>query len=388
MELVIPLENRVILNEVEEQIFCGILLKMNVSAHWEEWKEMEKSMTRKDFEKRVHLLAALFGVVILSSCLFTFWVTSDWRAGMLCFVGCLLVCVLTFLLYRLQDYYITEIVADLSSLIDILTELEEREIFPDNEDTILSKLQSKVIKLVRILKNNNEAAKQEHENIKTLVSDVSHQLKTPLSNLKMYSEFLRDETLSEEKRKKYIEIICLSVERLHFLSENMIKISRLESGLIQLNMQRQSLNETVLKAVKDIYPKARQKNTEIVYQEETQIIIHHDRNWTAEAVCNLLDNAVKYSKEGSCIVLTVREFGMFAEVSVEDENGAIPETERSKIFTRFYRGKNSQGEEGIGVGLYLSREIAVKQGGYMNLKTTQKGNIFSIVLYREGMASK
>lgn len=341
-------------------------------------------MTRKDYERRIYLLAALFGVVIISSCLLAFWVTSDWRAGVVCLAGCLLVSVLTYLLYRLQDYYITGIVTDLSSLIDVLTELEEKEIFPDNEDTILSKLQNKVIKLVRILKYKNEAAKQEHENIKTLVSDVSHQLKTPLSNLKMYSEFLRDETLSWEKRREYIEVICLSVGRLHFLSENLIKISRLESGLIQLKMQRQSLNETVLKAVKDIYPKARQKNTEIIYQEEKQIIIYHDRNWTAEAVCNLLDNAVKYSKEDSCIVLTVREFGMFAEVSVEDENDGIPEAERSKIFTRFYRGKNSHGEEGIGVGLYLSREIAMKQGGYMNLKTTQKGNVFSIVLYREG----
>ena len=73
---------------------------------------------------------------------------------------------------------------------------------------------------------------------------------------------------------------------------------------------------------------------------------------------------------------------MFAEVSVEDENGAIPEEERAKIFTRFYRGKNSRRKEGIGVGLYLSREIAVRQGGYMNLRTTNLGNVFSVMLYK------
>lgn len=304
---------------------------------------------------------------------------------MVSLAGNCVLCFLAFLLHRLDDAYITGIIADLSCLVDILTELEEREVFPEEEDTVLSKLQVKVIKLVRILKSKNETAKQEHENIKGLVSDISHQLKTPISNLKMYSEFLENSSLSEEKRLEYISIIRMSVERLNFLSENMIKISRLESGLIHLKMHRQSLNETVLKAVKDIYPKAKEKHVEIKYKEEKQIVLSHDRNWTAEAVCNLLDNAVKYAGEGSLVVLGIRQLGMFAEVSVEDENGAIPEEERARIFTRFYRGGNSRNQEGIGVGLYLAREIAVKQGGYMNLKTTEKGNIFLIMLYEKDL---
>ena len=93
-----------------------------------------------------------------------------------------------------------------------------------------------------------------------------------------------------------------------------------------------------------------------------------------------MDNAVKYAAEGSKITLSVRDFGLFAEVSVKDENVPIPEEESSKIFTRFYRGKNSRAEEGIGIGLYLSREIVLKQGGYMKLKTSEKGNVFSLVL--------
>lgn len=339
-------------------------------------------MSRKIYERNLGILICLFVVVSVGLTFTVYQQTGNSGISVVVLAGCMLLCLLAFLLHRLEDRYITDIVMELSRLTDVLVELEEKEIFPENEDTVLSKLQSKVIKLVRILKHKNEMAAWEHENIKELVSDIAHQLKTPISNLKMYSQFLREESLSEKQRKEYIEVICMSVERLNFLSENMIKISRLEGGLIQLNMQRQSLNETILKAVKDIYPKAKYKGTEICYSEEKEIMMDHDRNWTAEALFNLLDNAVKYARPGSRIDLRVRRLSMFVEISVEDENGAIPAEEKTKIFARFYRGRNSRKQEGVGVGLYLCREIVTRQGGYMNLKTTEKGNVFSMVLYQ------
>lgn len=338
-------------------------------------------MSEETYNKRRLCLVFLFVMITVGATAAVFLMTMDWGVSAITFCSCLLLCVAAGLLYRLDDCYITGVVADLSLLMDVLVELEEKEVFPQGEDTVVSKLQNKVIKLTRILKNKNEAAEAEHENIKQLVSDISHQLKTPISNLKMYSGFLKDDALSPETRKEYVEILQVSVKRLNFLSENMIKISRLESGLIQLKMHKQGLGETALKALKDVYPKAKQKGIEIVYQEEGEIFVSHDRNWTAEAIYNLLDNAVKYAEREGKIILSLRKLGMFAEVSVEDENGTIPESERTKIFTRFYRGKNSRKQEGIGVGLYLSREIAVRQGGHINLKPTGKGNIFSLLLF-------
>ncbi len=338
-------------------------------------------MKRKQYKQAAGILIFLFALISLGMICIVYRITGDERGAAVVLVGCLCLCLLAFGLHRLDDRYISDIVMELSRLMDVLMELEEREIFPGHEDTVLSKLQSQVIKLVRILRNKNEMAAWENENMKGLISDISHQLKTPISNLKMYSQFLREPSLSAERQKEYIEVICMSVERLHFLTENMIKISRLEGGLIRLNIQRQSLNETVLKAVKDIYPRARRKKIEIKYSADKQIMLKHDRNWTAEALFNLLDNAVKYAQPGSSISLSVRGLGMFAEVSVEDENGAIPEEERTKVFSRFYRGSHSRNQEGIGVGLYLCREIVLRQGGYMNLKTTAQGNVFSMVLY-------
>lgn len=343
--------------------------------------EMGIDMNRKQYYRWMGGLAGCYAAITVGLAAVAFFMTGDWRIAILVFGGSLVFCFLGYLIHGLDNRYITGVIGDLSVLMDQLVELEEKEVFPEYEDTILSKLQNKVVKLVRILKNKNHMAQQEHENIKQLVSDLSHQLKTPISNLKMYSRFLEDPSLPEKTRQEYIEVICISVERLYFLTENMIKISRLESGLIQLKPSNQSVGETVLKALKDIYSKAKEKQVEIIYQEEADLTLWHDRNWTAEAVYNLLDNAVKYGSGGSQITVSVRKLGMFAEISVEDENSIIPEMERSKIFMRFYRGTNSRNQEGVGVGLYLTRQIAVKQGGYVNLKASKKGNVFSVFLY-------
>lgn len=306
--------------------------------------------------------------------------TKNIPATLIALAGFAVLCGILYGVRCLFVRYVFDVVSDMSDLMDMFSELEERQLFPENEETIVTKLQSKAIRLVQMLRKQQKTALQEQEDIKSLVSDISHQLKTPIANLMMYSSFLEDETLKPAQQKEYIGILRISVERLHFLSESMIKISRLESGLIHMNMQKQSLNETALKAAKDVFSKAKKKGTEIQYVEEEQIILPHDRNWTAEAIFNLLDNAVKYAQFGSTVILSIKRFGMFASVEVRDENAPIPEKERSRIFSRFYRGQNSRNQEGIGIGLYLTREIAVKQGGYINLKVTEHGNIFSIVL--------
>lgn len=329
-------------------------------------------------KKKKRILAAQSLLTVIGTGTVYAVTESLWTAGVfaVCMLGMLL---LAWLLCRLSDMYISGAVNDLSRLCDNLTTLEETVIFPENEDNALSKLQNKVLKLVKILRKKNKTAEKNHENIKSLVSDISHQLKTPIANLKMYAELLDDDGITEVQRREYTEVIQLSVDRLHFLSESMIKISRLESGLIHLQPEVQSLHETVMMSVKDVFTKAKERKIELKYTGDN-IETCHDRRWTAEAVFNLLDNAVKYSCQGKKIEIVLKQFGTFAAVEVADENVPIPEEEQSRIFTRFYRGSNSGKSEGIGVGLYLAREITVRQGGYMRLAVSEKGNVFSIVL--------
>lgn len=334
----------------------------------------------KVFVKKMTWLFTASFVLPFLAAVPVYFMTKALDAAMVTLLSGLVLSGISVFIYRLCDDYISHIVADLSDLLDVLINLQEKNVFSENEDTLLSKLQNKVIKLVRILRRQNEMSVREKENIKSLVSDISHQLKTPLANLKIYTGLLEEDALDGERRKECMDALNKTVDKLVFLSESIIKISRLEGGIINLKMSYVSLNETVLMAVKDIYEKALEKNVEIIYDDEAEVSILHDRNWTREAVFNLLDNGVKYAKKGSSIKLTVREYGMFVAVLVEDENGAISEVEQAKIFARFYRGKNGINEEGIGLGLYLAREIAIKQGGYMNLKTTERGNIFQFYI--------
>ena len=238
------------------------------------------------------------------------------------------------------------------------------------------------MKLVTILQQKNEDSLQAQENMKGLISDLSHQLKTPIASLKLYTALLEEPTLTEQQQKQYTEVLRTAIDRLIFLSESMIQLSRLESGLIQLQLEEKSLNQTVLMAIKNVFAKAKQHHITLTYDSEKELSLMHDQRWTAEAIFNLLDNAVKYSPPGSTVAIRVRELGLFVAVDVTDQAEPIPEDERSRIFQRFYRGQNSKATEGIGIGLYLARKIATEQNGHLNLRCHSDGNTFSLMLFQ------
>ncbi len=172
----------------------------------------------------------------------------------------------------------------------------------------------------------------------------------------------------------------VSLNELSFLVESMIKMSRLESGVIQLKPCYESLNETILLAIGQIRKKAQFKNIILELNEKEKVTILHDRNWTIESVFNILENAVKYTKENGVINISIQSYEIFARIDIEDNGIGISEEELPKIFSRFYRGKNVGDVEGIGIGLYLTREIISKQGGYIKVKSKKQGTVFSIFL--------
>ncbi|WP_055070198.1 sensor histidine kinase [Clostridium massiliamazoniense] len=271
----------------------------------------------------------------------------------------------------------------LSNMLTAIIDMREEEVFSTVEDTILGKLQFQTNKLTNILKNQNKRIESEKNEIKSLISDIAHQLKTPLTNLRMYGEFLQDENLSEDERKEFNEIILLSLNRLSFLIENMIKMSRLESGVIQLKPELAPLNETLFNALKNVQKKAKNKNINIEVQKVEQVNIIHDKKWTSEAIFNVIENAVKYTKSNGMIKIKITNYEIFLRVDIEDNGMGISEEELPKIFTRFYRGQNVTEEEGLGIGLYLTREIISRQGGYIKVSSNEKGTIFSLFFKKD-----
>ena len=266
----------------------------------------------------------------------------------------------------------------------------------DYEETELSKLEVKWKRFLTSAKLSNQKVEEERKKIKELVSDISHQTKTPLANILLYSRLLEEQKLDDTSQTLVSEIVKQS-EKLEFLIQSLVKTSRLESGTFQLNPKRQEVYPMLYEIAEQAKEKAKKKKMQIVLpelekdrendfekQEKEKIKAVYDKKWTAEALYNILDNGVKYGNEGSTIEISVQEYEMFVCITVCNEGEEILEQEIPLIFQRFYRGKNVGEEEGVGIGLYLARQIIQEQGGYIKVTSKGDGRVrFSVYLPRK-----
>ena len=251
----------------------------------------------------------------------------------------------------------------------------------DYDETQLSKLESKWLRYLTSSKLSAQKTEQEREKLQELVSDISHQTKTPLSNILLYTQLLQEQDIDGQSRQLVDEIRQQS-EKLEFLIQSLVKTSRLETGTFQLSPLENNIDSVIDAAIEQITPKAKSKQIKIMYSSQSHTA-KFDIKWTREALFNILDNAVKYSPRNSVIKITVYAYEMFACVSVADQGIGIPEEELPRIFGRFYRGQNVREQNGVGIGLYLCRQIIEGQGGYITVESTvNQGSIFKIFLPR------
>ena len=262
----------------------------------------------------------------------------------------------------------------------ILTRRNDEKIQQEKET--LQALEEKVREKDAYILDLKEAAEKEEENTKALITNISHQLKTPLAGLKLMQELCEEEP-DEQELREYFRRSGESVAKLTELTEELMQLSKLENHMIRLHPKQQNLKKLIAGSVDEIILKAVQKKMEIQVDAEETIPCCCDEKWTREAFVNILDNAVKYSPEKSCI--TIRTFRMhsYGLIEIEDEGIGIKPEEYHKIFGRFYRGKGKEveGQEGAGVGLYLTRKIIEEQGGTVSVKASPKGgSIFRVTL--------
>ena len=232
-----------------------------------------------------------------------------------------------------------------------------------------------------------EEAREEKESTKEMVSDISHQLKTPVAALDTCFSVLMQNDLSATEQEEF-RIRCRSaLDGLETLLQSLLEISKMETGLIQINKKKLPLMDTVISAVNRIYPKADEKEIEFVFDYEKELetcTIMQDKRWLGEAVINVLDNAVKYSPCGSKIFIRLQKRNNLVRMEIEDQGIGIPQNEYHKIFQRFYRGSSKEVMEksGTGIGLFLSREIIEKHAGTITVTSgkTKKGSTFVIQL--------
>ena len=246
------------------------------------------------------------------------------------------------------------------------------------DESYLSALETKFAHYLSAAEASSQNIAQEKDKIKTLIADISHQTKTPIANLLLYSELLMEETLPASA-KENVEALYKQSEKLRFLIDSLVKLSRLENGIISLSPQQASLQPLLESVVEQYAAKASGKGLSI-YLYDTDISATFDFKWTAEALANIVDNAIKYTEHGTITISTVN-YEMFTRIDISDTGSGIPENEQAKIFSRFYRSNAVQEQEGVGIGLYLARQIISGESGYIKVASVPgKGSTFSIFL--------
>ena len=252
------------------------------------------------------------------------------------------------------------------------------------DESAPSALESRMARFLNGSARSLRGVQRQRESIQRLLSDISHQTKTPLANLRLYSSLLMEEELTPRQREQ-AQVILQQSEKLSFLIETLVKLSRLETDVLAVTPKSQPLSPLLERAVSQAKAAAERKGIalQLHLQQQAEMRALYDLRWTAEALGNLLDNAVKYTPPDGCIQVSATQYELFCRIDVHDNGIGIAEEEQAQIFGRFYRGRQVREQEGLGIGLYLAREIAQKQGGYLKLSSRPgQGSTFSLYLPR------
>ncbi len=305
-------------------------------------------------------------------------------AGMMVLTACalLLSAVLGWKLYVLkQDIYRFAKRLE-ESLDDILSGKEPKRDWED-EDSLWGMVCEKLRRVNHVWQRKEEESLSEKNKMKELISDISHQTKTPAANLKLCMEILQDEPMSD-RAEEFLKSMESQIGKLDFLIQGMVKISRLETGVIRIRDHETDLRATIGRAVAAVVPRAEQKQIRLYVECDRDIRIRHDGKWTEEAIFNLLDNAVKYTERGGSIRIKTVVQEIFTQIRIRDTGKGIAPERQAEIFTRFYREPEVHEQEGVGIGLYLARKIVELQKGYIEVKSeVGEGAEFRICLLNE-----
>lgn len=265
--------------------------------------------------------------------------------------------------------------------LDIMVDnaIEGRNLESRFDESRMGALETKLQKFLEMNNRSIDGLREEKAKINTLISDISHQTKTPIANIKLYAELLRESDISKESRE-YVNVLMEQTERLNFLIQSLIKISRLDNGIITLTPKNQTIVSLLEAAKKTYFLAASEKNIDIdITVNEVEAVF--DEKWTAEAIEIILDNAIKYTPNNGKISINIEEYQMFLRINIKDTGIGIKEDEYSKIFMRFYRSSDVAEKPGVGIGLYLAREIVTKENGYITVSSDYgKWTVFSIYL--------
>ncbi|MCI8679033.1 MAG: HAMP domain-containing histidine kinase [Lawsonibacter sp.] len=322
----------------------------------------------------------------LSMLALTFLLSNLTGQGWVLLAGGLLTACALFWMFLLTLFFakrLSQFTSDLCQTMDSMITGGQEPARAEDSETIFARISYRLSRLYSILQESRRKVDEERRELQTLVSDISHQVKTPVANLKMVTDTLLAKPVTEQERRDFLQGIRSQTDKLEFLVQSMGKASRLEIGAVTLEKKDAPLLDTLAQAMSGIVYGAEQKGISVEVQCPGDLRVSHDSKWTAEALFNLLDNAVKYTPAGGKISVSVEQWEMYVKLDVADTGRGIPESRQAAIFRRFYREEEVHDQPGVGIGLYLAREIVTRQGGYIKVTSeVGRGATFSVFLPR------
>ena len=250
------------------------------------------------------------------------------------------------------------------------------------DETELSALEGRLARFLRGSAAARRTVETEQAAVKTLIADISHQTRTPIANLLLYASLLSESELDPRQREQ-VNALSAQAEKLSFLIKALVKASRLEAGIVAPAPAVNPVGPLLENAVEQEGPAALAKQITLT-AEPFDGSAAFDPRWTGEALGNVVNNAVKYTPPGGRVSVSAQLLDSFCRIDVADTGPGVPESEQAAVFNRFYRGGATRAAEGLGLGLYLAREILARQGGYIRLSSRPgEGCIFSLYLPRE-----
>lgn len=248
------------------------------------------------------------------------------------------------------------------------------------DDGIFSKICDKLKKLYDAKACSIQRTQQEINAVHTLIGDISHQVKTPAANIKIYTGLLERHAVQEECAG-FARVLREQADRLDFLIKALVRLSRLETKVIAPKIRRQRLLDIVAASLGEVVLAAEEKQIHIETDCAPELFVNADGQWTAEAVFNILDNAVKYTDRGGSIQIRAWELQSYVSLEIADTGRGIRREELPLVFQRFYRSQDVCGEPGTGLGLALAREILLLEKGSLTAASKAgAGSCFQMLL--------
>lgn len=253
--------------------------------------------------------------------------------------------------------------------------------YPFFKDDRLNRMENNLRALEKYINDEKNKINEDKHSLQTIISDISHQVKTPMANIKMLNEILSSKKLDENQSKEFINSMNKEIEKLDFLMQSMITISLLETGIMKFNTRVLPIYNTILSSLNSTMSLINEKDIDIKVICNKDILVKHDPKWTSEAIYNVINNAAKFSPPKGIIVVVASQGQFYSSISIKDNGAGISEGNMKDIFKKFYSKNNKNGS---GIGLHLTERIIKGQNGYINVNSDiGKGTEFILHLPNE-----